>query len=286
MNPAGRGWLLPLLVLLAACAPEPDAAPDTAPASRIVALAPHLAELVYAAGAGDTLVGVSAYTDYPAEAGELPVVSDAFTVDQERLRLLSPDLVLAWDSGMPAHMIDGLKQSGFRVVTLRTRSLADIEESLMTIGRLAGRTAQARAAAHRFRNAIEEIRERYASAASIRVFFQVSARPLYTINGEHFISELIEACGAVNVFAGLGELAPAIDVEAVLAADPEAIITGSDSAQLETWRRFSTLSATRAGNLLTIDAPHLSRASTRLDDAARTLCAIIDTARRNLVFAD
>ncbi|MEE4160871.1 MAG: cobalamin-binding protein [Woeseiaceae bacterium] len=286
MKPAGRGWLLPLLVLLAACAPEPDAAPDTASASRIVALAPHLAELVYAAGAGDMLVGVSAYTDYPAEAAELPVVSDAFTVDQERLRLLAPDLVLAWDSGMPAHTIDGLKQSGFRVITLRTRSLADITESLETIGRLTGRTAEARAEAERFRNAIAGIRAQYAAATSIRVFFQVSARPLYTINGEHFISELIEACGAVNVFADLGELAPAIDVEAVLAADPEAIITGSGSTQLDTWRRFSTLSATRAGNLLTIDAPHLSRASTRLDDAARTLCAVIETARRDLVFAD
>lgn len=282
----GRGWLLPLLVLLVGCAPEPDASPDSAAAVRIVTLAPHLAELVFAAGAGDMLVGVSAYTDYPAAAQDLPVVSDAFTVDQERLRLLAPDLVLAWDSGMPAHTIDGLRQSGFRVVTLRTRTLADITAALATIGQLTGTSAAAEAEAGRFEGALATLRERYAAAPSIRVFFQVSSRPLYTINGNHFISELIEVCGGVNVFAGLDELAPAVDVEAVLAANPEAIITGSGPADLEMWRRFASLSASRSGNLLSIDAPHLSRASTRLDTAAERLCAVIETARRDLVFAD
>jgi iron complex transport system substrate-binding protein len=187
---------------------------------------------------------------------------------------------------MPAHTIDGLRQSGFRVVALRTRSLADITASLTTIGRLTGRSAAAAAEARRFQDAIADLRERYASAPSIRVFFQVSARPLYTVNGGHFISELIDVCGGVNVFAGLDELAPAVDVEAVLAADPEAIITGSGPAELEIWRRFATLSANRSGNLLTIEAPHLSRASTRLDTAAEQLCTVIDMARRDRVFTD
>jgi iron complex transport system substrate-binding protein len=275
-------------LLLAACgrdAPAPpggDSERGPGVARRVVTLAPHLAELMVAAGAGGQLVGVSAYTDYPPEVTELPLVGDAFTVDLEQLKLLDPDLVLAWGSGMPAHTIEGIESAGFRVVTLATRSLDDVARAVEEIGRLTGNEASAGREARRFRNRIAVLEARFSDRRPVRVFYQVSARPLYTINGDHFISELIEVCGGQNVFATLSELAPAVDVEAVLASDPEVIIVGSGMADLDPWRRFETLTATRAGNLLTVDADHLARASTRLDDAAERLCEVIVQGRGNL----
>ena len=280
--------LLIAALSLAGCsrdAPSP-AESDPGSARRVVTLAPHLAELMFAAGAGEQLVGVSAYSDYPPEVAALPLVGDAFTVDLEQLRLLDPDLVLAWGSGMPAHTIEGIENAGFRVVTLSTRSLDEVAVAVEEIGRLTGNAASAAREARRFRDRIAALESRFSSATPVRVFFQVSARPLYTVNGDHFISELIEACGGQNVFATLSELAPAIDVEAVLASDPEVVIVGSAAADLAPWRRFETLTATRAGNLLTVEADHLARASTRLDDAGERLCAVIVQARQNLRSVD
>lgn len=277
--------LLTVLALAAIAGCGPASPPPTADATdespRLVTLAPHLAELVFAAGAGNRLVGVSAYTDYPEEAAALPLVGDAFTVDQERLRLLAPDAVLAWQSGMPAHRIAELETAGFNVVPVMTASLADISKALLTIGELAGTAEVAAAEAARFEAGLHELAAEYAERRPIRVFYQISSRPLYTISGEHFISELITLCGGRNVFADLNELAPAVDVEAVLARRPEAIVGGSSGGgdAFAEWRRFETLPAVRDGNLLAVDAVHLGRASTRLADAGRRLCAVIDDAR-------
>ncbi len=270
-----------VLALLIACGPSPEPSvgktEDAAP--RFVTLAPQLAELVFAAGAGDRLVGVSAYTDYPEAAAALPLVGDAFTVDQEQLRLLEPDFVLAWQSGMPAHRIAELEAAGFNVVPLRTTSLADVSAALLTIGELAGSSDVAAAEAERFETSLRELATEYSARRPVRVFYQISSRPLYTINGEHFISELLDLCGGTNVFADLNELAPAVDVEAVLARRPEAIVGGSGGDAFDDWRRFEMLPAVRDGNLLAVDADHLGRASTRLDDAGRRLCAVVDDAR-------
>ncbi|MEM8816220.1 MAG: cobalamin-binding protein [Pseudomonadota bacterium] len=288
-----RGGLLPCLMLAAltaACSAEaPTAGPaygsaaqdgeSSSRAERVVTLAPHLAELVFAAGAGDTLVGVSAYTDYPAAAAQLPQVGDAFGVDQERLRLLEPDLVLAWASGMPAHTVDELRSTGLPIVTIRTGSLEDVARAVEEIGRLTGNAASAETEAARFRAGIAALHDKYADRTPLRVFYQISARPLYTINGTHFISELIALCGGVNVFADLDELAPQVDVEAVVARDPDAIVGGTND--YEVWERFNTLAANRYGNRLRVDTPALARASTRLDAAGAALCEILDEARAN-----
>ena len=272
-----------ILLMLGACSREqPVVAASSEPASRIVTLAPHLAEIVFAAGAGESLVGVSAYTDYPPAAAELPVISDAFTVDQERLRLLQPDLVLAWASGMPASTIDELRATGLNVVTVETQGLDDIASAMRRVGELTGRSEAAAEAAAAFEASLDDLRAEYGTQHSVAVFYQVSSRPLYTVNGDHFISELIELCGGVNVFAGLSELAPAIDVEAVLAADPDAIIGLGPAESLAIWDRFEAMRANRYGNRIVVESTHLARASPRLDTAGRALCESIDTARSRL----
>ncbi len=169
--------LLATLISLVACEPAADRwSGDSAQnfelrdGLRIVALAPHLAELVFAAGAGDFLVGVSAYSDYPDEVLALPLVGDAFAIDQEQLALLEPDMLLAWQSGTPQHVVSELSKQGYRVEVIQTRSLADIASALETIGELTGNTALATQAAADFRRRLQALAERYSAAEPIRVF--------------------------------------------------------------------------------------------------------------------
>lgn len=254
---------------------------ETASGPRIVTLAPNLAELVFAAGAGDTLVGVSAYSDHPPAVESLPLVGDAFTIDQERLALLHPDLLLAWQSGTPAHVVDELRQAGYAVEVIRTRSLADIGAAVARIGDLAGTPVQAGAAAAAFFAGLQDLGGTYAGAESIRVFYQVSDRPLFTIGREHYVSELIELCGGSNVFADIGELAPAIDVEAVVDRDPEVMLASDDAGDdaFAEWDRWPSIAANRYGNRFLLPADELSRPTTRVLTAGAALCEALQVAR-------
>ena len=277
-----------LLLIVAACsgdteAPRTDAVEEPAPAQRVVAFAPHFAELMYAIGAGDKLVGVSAWSDYPPEVRDLPQVGDAFTVDQERLRLLDPDLLLVWESGMPSHTVDELRKGGYRVEVIRTRGLADVGAAMLRIGELTGKEADAAEAVARFEREMDELRETYAEAEPITVFFQVSARPLYTVNREHFISQVIDICGGQNVFADLDNLAPGIAVEAVVERDPEAMIAGRSAGDdaFSIWGRWPELVANQYQNHFLVPDESIGRATPRLAAAAQAVCRALDQARLN-----
>lgn len=252
-------------------------------AHRVVTLAPHLAELMFAAKAGDKLIGVSAYTDYPAEATTLPLIGDAFGVDLEQLAILKPDLLLAWDSGTPAHVVDQLRDAGYRVEVIRTRGLDDVATALMTIGELTGELRAAQEAALVYRDQIKALAGRFSDVEPILVFYQVSKRPLYTVNGTHFISELIELCGGQNVFADIGDLAPMIDVEAVIDRNPEAMLTGKDGGleAFDVWNRWPGIAANRYSNRFFMPAAEIGRATPRLADAGRVMCKALDQARTN-----
>ena len=248
---------------------------------RIVTLAPHLAELVFAVGAGDQLVGVSEYTDHPEAAAALPVIGDAFVVDQERLSVIRPHLLLAWESGTPVHAVDELRSRGYRVETIQTRSLADIAAALERIGALTGREAEARVVADAYRDGLDELSSRYADTNPIRVFYQVSARPLYTINGNHYVSELIELCGGTNIFADLNELAPVVAVEAVIDRDPEVMLASSDAGEdaFSEWRRWPVLAANRLDNHYFIAAAEIGRATPRLITGGEAMCERLEDGR-------
>ena len=225
---------------------------------RIVTLSPHLAELVFAVGAGDQLVGVSAYTDFPEAAAVLPVIGDSFNLDQERLTLLEPDLLLAWDTGTPAHVIDELRARGYAIEVVTTTALDDIAGALNQIGTLTGNVESAALAAARFTDGLAAIAEASKDATSITVFYQVDVRPLYTINGTHFVSQVIELCGGTNIFSDLDGLAPLVSVEAVLERNPEVMLASSDAGNsaFDEWDRWPDVPAIRFGNRFLFNAFH------------------------------
>lgn len=283
-------FFLLVFAFLSACGPaaDNDASEETRssappPEPRVVTLAPHLAELVYDAGAGRLLVGVSAHSDYPKEIGVLPLIGDAFVVDQERLALLKPDMLLAWKSGTPQHVVGELRNQGYRVEVIETRSLQDIAAALETIGRLTGNPARADRAAAQFRQGLSALRERYSSTDPIRVFYQIQKRPLYTISGDHYVSELIGICGGQNIFSDLVNLAPLVAVEAVIERDPEIMLVSSDAEAdaLGEWDRWPELAANRYGNRYVMPADEIGRPTPRLLIAGEALCEALRQGRAN-----
>lgn len=279
-----RAFALALLaVTICACQDGDRGPPEAGVYQRVVTLAPNLTELVYAVGAGDSLVGVSAWSDFPPEALELPIVGDAFSVDHEQLALLEPDLLLVWESGTPQHTVDELIKHGYTVERIRTRGLVDVAVAVRRIGELTDRGREADIVAARYLQTLEDLRESQRDSSPISVFYQVSARPLYTVNREHYVSELIETCGGKNVFADLDELAPGITVESVVDRNPEVMLASTDAGDdaFEEWQRWPAVSANLYGNLFLLPADEIARATPRLVQAGGAICLALQKARFN-----
>jgi len=255
------------------------------PAQRIVTLAPHLTELVYAAGAGNRLVAVGKYSDFPPEATAKPVISDAFTVDYERLTQLKPDLVLVWGSGTPERIKTKLRTLGMPVYEIEIRSVAGLADTLRNIGRLAGTQGVAQARAQQIANDWAALKSSYANRRPVRVFFQLWDAPLMTFNGQHLISSAITACGGVNVFSELPTLTAAVSWEVAVQRDPELVLTDSNAGvppKPGRWAEFAQVSATRHGEFGHIEGNLIARSGPRFVDGARELCVAIDHARQGL----
>ncbi len=255
-----------------------------APATRIVSLAPHVTELIYAAGAGKSIVAAVQYSDYPPAAKSLPSVGSYTQADLEAVVAQRPDLVIAWRSGNPPTQIDRLRALGIPVYVSEPRELASIAHVLRQIGLLAGTEAAANAAADDFIAREQALRARYASQAPVAVFYQIWDKPLMTVNGEHLISAVIRLCGGRNVFASFDLLAPKIGTEAVLVADPETIVaSGMGEARpewLDAWRRWKQLKAVKRDNLFFIPPELIQRHTPRILDGAERLCKQLDSARQ------
>ncbi|HTP75127.1 MAG TPA: cobalamin-binding protein [Burkholderiaceae bacterium] len=254
-----------------------------APAARVVSLAPHLTELMFAIGAGDRVVGTVEYADYPEAARHVPRVGDSSLLDLERIVALRPDLVLVWRHGNSPQQLQRLAALQLPTYASEARTLADIARTLRDLGTLVGTPEGAERRARQFEAALSELRARYGGRRTLTVFYQIWNQPLITINGEHLISQVLELCGARNVFADQRLLTPTVTEEAVLLADPDVIVAGwSDSygqAPLQAWRRLRALRATREDHLLQVDPDLLHRQSDRVLLGARALCSELDAVR-------
>jgi len=254
------------------------------PATRIVSLAPHLTELAFAAGAGGKLVGVSAYSDYPAGARQLPVIGDYSKIDLERVVQLKPDLVLAWISGNPRGDVERLDQLGFKVLALEPRKLDDIARHLLLIGELAGTGYEATRAASQYRSQIRVLESKYRTRQPVTVFYEIWRQPLMTIGQTHLVSRAIELCGGRNVFADLGGITPTVSLESLLARNPQAILVSGALSERETrlapWREMKELEAVRRGNVFYLNADTLHRGTPRLAQGVSELCKKLDQVRR------
>ncbi len=254
------------------------------PARRIISLAPHITELLFSAGAGDRIVGAVDYSDYPPAARTLPRIGSYNAVDMERILALRPDLVIGWASGNPPALIEQLRKLGLTVFLSEPRTLEDVAGDLERIGELTGTQATAKMAASSFRQRLELLRVRYRERTPVSVFYQVWHRPLMTVNGEHLISNVIRLCGGRNVFSELPTLVPKLDIEAILLADPQAIVAGvrmpGDRQWMQDWQRWPQLRAVGNQHLISVPADLMQRHTLRILDGAELLCGELDKLRR------
>jgi iron complex transport system substrate-binding protein len=260
----------------------------SAPAERVISLSPHITELIYAAGGGAKLVGAVSYSDYPPAAQQVPRVGDNRSLDLERIVALKPDLIVVWRHGNAQQQLDKLRELHIPLFFSEPHRLDDVATSLTRLGVLLDTSSVAQGAADAYRHDIAQLRERYANRTPVSVFYQVWDQPLMTLNGEHVISDVIALCGGRNVFAALKPLAPTVSTEAVLAANPDAIVTSSQGATapdkplpgLDRWRAWPTLTAVAHGNLFAIDGDLLTRPAPRIAQGAAELCKDLDLARK------
>jgi iron complex transport system substrate-binding protein len=266
-----------LLVALTLAAGEASGAP----AHRIVSLAPNITELLYTAGAGDRIVAVVEFSDYPAAARQLPRIGDAFRIDYERVLALKPDLIIAWQDGTPPAMIEELRRLKQPVRELRVAGLDDVATALRELGAWAGTVDEANRAANEYLARLGALRAAHGSEVPLSVFFEISVTPLYTVNDHHPISEVIRLCGGSNLFADLSQLAPAVGVESVLARNPEVILVADDEpGALEYWQRWPQLTAVREHNLYAVSSDRISRTTVRILEGAEQVCEQLGDVRR------
>ena len=253
------------------------------PAERIAALSPGATELAWAAGAGDQVVAVVAYSDYPPAAKEVTSVGSHTRMDMERLFELQPDLVIGWVTGNPTEQLATLREMGVPVFSIEPRSFEAVSHTIERLSILAGTDAAGFAEAERFRKGITDLRARFTDADPVPVFYQVWDEPLMTINGDHLIGEMIELCGGDNVFGHLERLVPRISAEAVIAANPEAILAGGMGEEnrhwLTRWQSFPSLTATERDNLFFIPPSLVQRPTPRMLEGTRLFCEKLEVAR-------
>ena len=250
----------------------------TAPAKRIISLAPHLTENIFAIEAGDRLVGVTRFSDYPTEATKIAIVGDSTQINYERIITLNPDLILGWKTGNRMSDIARLEQLGFTVWVSEPSAITDVPRLMRSIGVLVGNKKQAEFAARKFELSIERLREQYAGHKRISVLYQVWQQPLMTVNDKHIISDVISLCGGINIYASVSQLTPTVSIESVIAANPKAIIT-SGYNDIALWQRYPLVEAVRKGRFYNIHPDLLQRHGPRIAEGAKLMCEYLDKVR-------
>ena len=253
------------------------------PATRIISMAPNLTEILFHIGSGSKIVGVVEYSDFPPEALDIPKIGASHQFDIEAILALQPDLIVAWESGNPTDDLATLEQLGLPIFRTEPRTLNDIATLLQRLGKLTGHSAISDVLAATFLEGTASIREAYQQRKNITVLYQIWSDPIYTVNGEHLISHLIEHCGGTNIFFELETLAPVVSTESVIERDPDVIIAGGYGGVapewLGGWNQWSSIKAVKSKDLYTIDADQISRMGPRILQGLQELCQTIDQAR-------
>lgn len=254
-----------------------------APARRIVSLAPSITELIFAAGAGEQLIGVPRFSDYPVAAKAIPQIGDASRIDLERVLSLRPDLIVAWKTGNHAADFERLEGLGLAVFVAEPGTLAAIPRLLRALGVLAGSNVAAEEAAGAFEREIAALRARFGARARVRVFYEIWHQPLMTVNGQHMISDVIGLCGGSNVFAAAPILTPIVSLESVIAARPEVVLGGSSATTpgefTAPWVRDAGYAGLRDVRAMYVDPDTIQRQTPRIVQGAHTVCAHLEALR-------
>jgi iron complex transport system substrate-binding protein len=250
--------------------------------TRIVSLAPGATEMLFAAGAGNRVIGTVEYSDEPLAAKQVPRIGDVVAIDMERLVALRPEVAVVWPGGGNPAQIEEISRLHIPMYRQQVNKLSDIPNSLRRLGVLAGTQEVAEQAARNIEARLTALSRTYGNGRHPSVLMQVWNHPFYTVGGTQLISDVLTTCGARNAFGDLKELSPVIDVEAVVARDPDIIVAaappGAGPEWIADWKRFTTLRAVRKNNLIIFEDPRLVRLGPSVVDATDALCKALASA--------
>lgn len=258
---------------------------SSVPARRIVSLAPHLTDMLIGLGARPLIAGV--VDDHEIRGAHttsltgLPVVADAFGLNEERLLSVKPDLVIVWDEGTSLARQERLRRLGLPVMIFRTTHLEDIASQLEQLGRISGQEAAGRQQAKSFRSRLQALSRLDQKGPRLRYFYQIWRQPLYSLQGKHLLSQALARCGADNILPPGPVGAPLVTPEFVVNSNPDVIFFGKADASVSRayWGRFSSLTAVRKDQLLVVDDQRLARPGPGLLDAVEPLCVQLQPLR-------
>ncbi|WP_231387333.1 MULTISPECIES: cobalamin-binding protein [Pseudoalteromonas] len=253
---------------------------------RIVALAPHIVENLFAIGAGDRIVGTVDYADYPAQANEIERVGGYYGINMERLLSLKPDLVLAWKTGNKAEDLAYIEKLGIPVAYSNPDQVDNVADELRKLGELTHLKTRADRVATEFEVKLAAIRASQQDKPPVSVFYQLWPEPMMTVGGNTWINQLLTICHADNVFANSETDYPRISIENVLVSKPEVIIIPDEKSkkpqpQID-WRQWPELPAVQHNQFISVNADLLHRFTTRMLDGLSEMCGKIDISRKQI----
>ncbi|QHS38376.1 ABC transporter substrate-binding protein [Alcaligenes faecalis] len=265
----------------AAAEQEAQSAQTVAPA-RAISLAPHITEILFAAGAQDHLIAVDSSSDYPPAAKNLPRIGDALRVNPERLLELKPDQVWAWQANQIGPELQRqLQQTHINLIFAAPEKLDDIPAFVRLAGDSLNTADVAVPMAALLDNQIASLRQNSRLGETVSVFLEIGSEPLYTLARDPLIQDVLTTCKAQNIYARHAAVAPTISLEDVLHKRPQVVIMAyRDPAQLRArhlfWEKHLGLSPHA---LLNLNPDALYRPGPRLIEATRILCEQLDRYR-------
>lgn len=248
---------------------------------RVVSLAPSITEIVYSLNSEQRLVGATQYSDYPAEAGNLPSVGSYVYLDLEKIVSLKPDLCIAIKDGNPLRIIRRLEEMNIAVYAVNPRDLDSVMKTISDIGKILGAEQRAGEVVSDMNQRMAAVSKK-ADSVSHRpgVFFQIGVDPIVSAGSNTFINELIQKAGGRNLAGGHPGY-PRYSVEDVLALAPEIIIVTSMDRQkvfdrvLQQWQQWEDLPAVAHDRIHLVDSNLYDRPSPRLVKGLEKLARLI-----------
>jgi iron complex transport system substrate-binding protein len=254
-----------------------------ASALRIISLAPNITEVLFHIGAGELIVGADEYSNYPEAAKQIVRVNNHAAANYELILSLKPDLVIAWQSGNGDKIINPLRKLGIPVFVVETRDIERIPNLFRRFGQLSGNNALAQQRIEEFIQRLQLLRDAQIGKSVVRTFYQIWDQPLITLNGEHMVSNVIELCGGINIFADAVPLVPYVNIESIVAADPQVIVAGGSQDEqpgwYSSWQKWDGISAVQHKQIYLIPADLMQRHSVRILDGAQMMCDYLDNVR-------
>ena len=243
---------------------------------RAVSLAPSLTEIIFAAGAGDKLVGVTTYCNYPAETASIEKVGDTQTPNIERLIALKPQIVFVSTASQLEAFINILDEQSISVFVTESKDLEGVYKNLEQLGNIFGTSARAEKVAGELRARMAELDEGLKALPKIPTFVQISADPLFTIGKDSFLTDAIEHAGAISVTKDVPTAYPKLSKETAAAMEPDVIILSDSEDNRVPNTAFKNSPAVRNGFVYRIDADKISRPGPRLVDALEQIAGLLN----------